>query len=139
MVMKRRPKKTRKYLGTRSHGRGNTKNRRGAGCRGGRGMAGIDKHKWSWAMNVDKNYYSKIGFANPTRKTVDAVNLYEINQMALKKKLEKKGDKYQFEFDGKVLATGSVTVPLSIRAASWSKNVEKKLKESGGEISGLEQ
>lgn len=137
MVRKRKSKKTRKHLGKRSHGRGNVKNRRGAGCRGGRGMGGIDKHKWSWAMNTDKDYYSKHGFTRPNRKKVKAVNLYEVNQRALLKKLEKKGDKYLFEFDGKILATGNVTVPLSIKASSWSKNVEKKLKDSGGEISKL--
>ncbi len=137
MFMKRKGKQKKKFLGTRSHGRGNTKNRRGAGSRGGRGMGGIDKHKWSWAMNIDKNYYCKHGFSNPTRKKVDVVHLYEINQSAVKNKLEKKGDKFKFEFRGKVLATGKVTVPLSIKASAWSKNVEKKLSESGGEISKL--
>ncbi|MBU0533014.1 50S ribosomal protein L15 [Candidatus Micrarchaeota archaeon] len=135
--MARKGKKTRKYLGTRSHGAGNTKNRRGSGCRGGTGKAGIDKHKWSWAMNVDKNYYSKHGFSRPNKTRVNAINLFEINQRAITHELKKKDDKYLFEFDGKVLATGSVSVPLSIKAVSWSKNVEKKLKEVGGEISKL--
>lgn len=138
MVTKRKGKKTRKHLGKRSHGRGNVKRGRGAGCRGGRGMGGIDKHKWSWAMNVDKDYYSKHGFHRPNKTEVDRVNLYEINQLAVLNKLEKKGDKYVFQFQGKVLATGSVTVPLSIKAVAWSKNVERKLKETGGEISQLE-
>ena len=135
--MRRRSKKTRKLLGQRTHGCGNTKNKRGKGCRGGRGMAGVDKHKWSWAMNIDKRYFSKSGFTRPNKTSVKAVNLYYINQKALLNKLEKHGDKYMFEFDGKVLATGSVTVPLSIKATAWSKNVEKKLKETGGEISKL--
>lgn len=138
MIMKRKGKKTRKLLGQRSHGRGDTKNGRGAGCRGGRGMAGIDKHKWSWAMNIDTRYFSKSGFTRPNRSRVKAINLYEINQRALLSKLEKKGDKFTFEFKGKVLGTGSVNVPLSIKAVSWTKNVEKKLKEAGGEISKLE-
>jgi large subunit ribosomal protein L15 len=133
--MTRKKKQKGKFLGQRSFGRGNTKNRRGAGNRGGRGMGGIDKHKWSWAMVHDKDYFSRIGFSNPTRKDVPVVNLYEINQEALKEKLAKKGDKYQFEFKGKILATGKVTVPLSIKAMAWSKNVEKKLTETGGEIS----
>ena len=137
ILMKRKKKQKKKFLGTRSHGRGNVKNRRGGGSRGGRGMGGIDKHKWSWAMNNEPDYFSKFGFSNPTRKTVKVVHLYEINQRAVLNKLEKKGDKYQFEFKGKVLATGKVTVPLSIKAAAWSKNVEKKLSEKGGEISKL--
>jgi large subunit ribosomal protein L15 len=135
--MERKAKQKKKYLGKRTFGKGNTKRKRGAGSRGGRGLGGIDKHKWSWAMNIDKNYYCKHGFSNPTRKDVDVVNLYEINQRAVLNQLEKKGDKFQFEFKGKILATGKVTVPLSIKAMAWSKNVEKKLSETGGEISKL--
>ena len=86
-------------------------------------------------MNNDKDHFGKFGFSNPTRKNVKVTHLYEINQKALLNKLEKKGDKYQFEFRGKILATGKVTVPLAIKAQAWSKNVEKKLSESGGEIS----
>ncbi len=136
--MKRKGRQKKKYLGKRSHGRGNIKTRRGAGSRGGRGMGGIDKHKWSWAMNNDKNYFCKHGFSNPTRKEVPVVHLYEINQRAVLGELEKKGDKYSFDFKGKILATGKVTLPLSIRATAWSKNVEKKLSETGGEISKIE-
>jgi ribosomal protein L18E len=53
--------------------------------------------------------------------------------------LEKKEGKYVFDFDGKILATGSVTLPLSIRASSWSRNVEEKLKAAGGTISKLHE
>ena len=139
MVTKRKGRQKKGYLGTRSFGRGNTKNRRGSGNRGGRGMAGIDKHKWSWAMKNDKDYYGKCGFARPNRKSVDVVHLYEINRMAQLAKLEKKGDKFHFDFKGKVLATGKVTFPLSIKALAWSKNVERKLGEAGGEIAKLEK
>ncbi len=136
--MKRKGRQKKKYLGKRSHGRGNTKNRRGSGNRGGRGMAGICKHKWSWAAKYNKEYYCRYGFVKPDRKTMDVVHLFEINRKAVLEKLEKKGGKYLFDFKGKVLATGKVTMPLSIKALSWSKNVEKKLSESGGEIAKLE-
>lgn len=137
--MKRKGRRKKRYLGQRSHGRGDTKNRRGSGNRGGRGMAGICKHKWSWATKNDPEYYGAHGFVNPTKKTAKVVHLYEINRRAVLDKLKKKEGKYQFEFKGKVLATGNVTLPLSIKALAWSKNVEKKLGESGGEISKLEK
>ncbi|MFN7990552.1 MAG: uL15 family ribosomal protein [Candidatus Micrarchaeia archaeon] len=131
------------YLGHRSHGRGNVKNRRGSGNRGGRGMAGVDKHKWSWAVKNPKEhdiYFGKHGFTNPAKKkAVKVAHLYDINQKAVSNELEKKAGKYHFDFEGKVLATGAVTVPLVIRANSWSKNVEKKLSETGGAISKLEK
>lgn len=138
-MSKRQKKQKSGYLGHRSHGRGNVKNRRGSGNRGGRGMAGVDKHKWSWATkHFGGSYFGKSGFVNTTTKEVKKINLYEINQRALLNKLEKKDGKYHFEFKGKVLATGGVTVPLSIHAVCWSKNVEKKLSETGGQITKLE-
>ncbi len=136
--MKRKAKQKSEYLGHRSHGRGNVKNRRGSGNRGGHGMAGIDKHKWSWAAKNAPDYFGKHGFVPLGRKDVKVAHLYDINQKALSEKLEKKGGKYHFDFDGKILATGTVTVPLVIRARSWSRNVEKKLAEAGGQISKLE-
>lgn len=136
--MKRKGRQKKSYLGHRSHGRGNVKNRRGSGNRGGRGMAGIDKHKWSWAAKNDKEYFGKFGFVRPNKKVVKVAHLYKINQDALLDRLEKKGGKYYFEFKGKVLATGAVTVPILIKAECWSKSTEEKLKAAGGEISKLE-
>jgi large subunit ribosomal protein L15 len=136
-MTKRKGRQKRAYLGHRTHGRGNVKNRRGSGNRGGHGMAGICKHKGSWASKYAKDYFGKSGFVRPVHETIDVINLYEINQKAVTNQLEKKGGKYHFDFNGKVLATGVVTVPLSIHASCWSKNVEKKLSESGGEISKL--
>jgi len=135
--MRRKSRQKSEYLGHRSHGRGNAKNRRGSGNRGGRGKAGRCKHKGSWVANNDKDYFGKCGFDSFNRKNVDVINLYEINQMAVLEKLDKKDGKYHYEFKGKVLATGKVTVPLSIKAESWSKSVEKKLGELKGDISKL--
>ena len=53
MVVRRRKKKN-KLRGQRTHGGGGTKNRRGAGCRGGVGKAGSHKHKFS-------KYYVEFG------------------------------------------------------------------------------
>lgn len=114
------------------------KNRRGSGNRGGRGMGGICKHKVTWETKYAPGYFGKTGFTRPVGEETKAINLYEINQRAVCNQLDNKGGKYHFDFDGKVLGTGQVTVPLVIRAASWSKNVEKKLGDAGGQISALE-
>lgn len=140
LMTKRKEGQKKGYLGHRSHGRGNVKNRRGSGNRGGRGMAGIDKHRWSWAVkNVRGCYFGKNGFTRPVGKDVKVAHLYDINQKALLNQLEKKEGRYVFEFDGKILATGSVTAPLAIKAASWSRNVEEKVKAAGGSISLLHE
>jgi large subunit ribosomal protein L15 len=141
-VVKRKRRRNKKYLGSRSHGRGNIKRGRGAGTRGGVGKAGLCKHKYTALAAREKGYFgsSVRGFVNPAKKPgADVAHLYDINQRAVLGKLEKKGDKFVYEFRGKVLATGRVTVPLSIKALEWSKRVEEKLKASGGEISKLEK
>jgi len=103
-------------------------------------MAGIDKHKWSWAMKYAPKYYGKHGFARPNQPDdVKTVNLFQINQDAVTSRLEKKAGRYHFDFKGKVLGSGKVTVPLVVRAEAWSKGVEKKIKEAGGSISKFEE
>lgn len=100
-------------------------------------MAGIDKHKWSWAMKNEPDYFGKTRFVRPqgTKRVVEKVNLYQINQKALKNLLEKKNGKLVFQFNGKILASGEISVPVEVHAQSWSKNVEEKLKAAGGSIS----
>lgn len=137
-MTRRKARQKRGYLGHRTHGRGNVKNRRGSGNRGGRGMAGVCKHKGTWEVRYSPGYFGKTGFTRPVRKDVKAINLYEINQKAVLNQLEKRAGKHHFDFEGKVLGCGSVTMPLVIRASAWSKNVEKKLGAAGGQISALE-
>ena len=118
-MVKRKGRRNKKYLGLRSHGRGNIKRGRGGGTRGGVGKAGLCKHKGSLIALKDKDYFGKSsrGFVNPVKKQKkDVVHLYDLNQKAVAGRLEKKGDRYVFEFRGKILATGNVTVPLSIKA-----------------------
>lgn len=141
-MVKRKKRRNKKYLGLRSHGRGNIKRGRGAGTRGGVGKAGLCKHKGTWLAVNDKDYFGRSarGFVNPAKKPrIDVAHLFDINQRALLGKLDKKGDKYLFEFKGKILATGKITVPLNIKALEWSKRTEEKIKASGGEISKLEK
>ena len=139
MVSRRKPKQKRAFLGRRRFGKGDIKNARGSGNKGGKGNAGRCKHKGTWVAVYAPGYFGKYGFANPNsgRKT-PVFHLFDINQKAVCGKLEKKEGRFLFEFKGKVLATGSVTVPLSVRAISWSKRVEEKLKAAGGSIEKLQ-
>lgn len=137
MAARRKSRQKSGYLGRRRFGSGDVKNKRGSGNRGGRGNAGRCKHKGTWVAKYAPGYFGKFGFVNPTEKDVPVSHLYDINQKALTNKLEKKAGKFYFEFEGKVLSTGRVTVPLHIRALSWSKNVEEKLKHAGGTIEKL--
>lgn len=138
MVSRRKTVRKKKYRGLRFHGAGNVKNRRGSGNRGGRGNAGLHKHKFSWITKNDPDYFGKSGFTRPNATSSKVINLYDIDRKAITNQLEKKDGKYYFEFSGKVLATGSLSVPVKIKALAWSKNAEEKIKKVGAEITKLE-
>jgi large subunit ribosomal protein L15 len=54
-------KKTKKFRGSRTHGRGK-KAGRGAGLRGGRGNAGLLKHRYMYMIKNMPNHFGKQGF-----------------------------------------------------------------------------
>lgn len=137
---KRKAKSKRKYLGAgRTHGHGNKKAARGGGTRGGRGMAGMGKHKFSYVTAYAKDYFGKHGFVRHGVKTeIPVSHIYEISASAAHGKLEKREGKYYYEFRGKILATGSISVPVVVKAICWSKRAEEKIRAVGGEISKIE-
>ena len=63
----RRAKKIRKKRGSRTCGYGITKKHRGAGSRGGRGKAGLLKHKKTWMIKYDPDHFGKKGFKVPVK------------------------------------------------------------------------
>jgi len=131
---KRTKKQKSKFLGHRSFGRGNVKNRRGSGNRGGRGKAGLHKHKFSWVTAYEPDYFGKYGFTRQNKKTMAVLNLYEIDRRAQLNKLEKKNGKFYFEFKGKILGSGNLTLPVVIKALAWSNTVSEKVKKVNGDI-----
>ena len=127
----RKNRKTGKYRGTRHCGTGNVKNKRGSGCRGGVGNAGLHKHKWSWVTTNDPKRYGREGLKKHKLQR-PVLQLYEINSLA-----EKEG-KTDIAFKGKILATGRIIHPVNVRAVSWSARAEEKIKAAGGNISKIE-
>lgn len=138
--MRRKERQKKKYLGHRSFGRGNVKNRRGSGNRGGRGKAGRDKHKFTWITAKSPGYFGRDRFYPVNSPPpMPVLHLYEVQQNATAGRLEQQGGNYRVEFQGKVLSTGKISVPVSIRALAWSKRCEEKIKKSGGSIEKIEK
>lgn len=132
----RKGKRNRKFNGTRNHGKGNAKNRRGKGGKGGWGRAGMHKHRFTYVTRYERHWMShggRYGFANQNAGAeLPVINLYEIDQLARKGEIEKREGKLTFDFDGKVLGTGAITVPVVVRALAFSEKAKEKLKASGG-------
>jgi len=136
-VPERRRKKTNKLRGNRSHGKGNTKNRRGAGCRGGRGKAGSHKHTYS-------KYWMEFGIKKrlKAKEREEAINLNELNGLIPllleKKQAVKEGEKIIIEGKNagfsKVLGRGKIDFAIELKGIKASKKARKEIEEKGGKI-----
>lgn len=138
----RKRRKGRTQRGRRTYGRGCSKRGRGSGERGGTGMSGGHKHKWSYIIRYMPDYFGKHGFTRPAavRGGVNAINVGELDEN-LDKLLElgvarREGDRFVVDvnklgFD-KVLGSGQVTRPLDVTAKSFVESAKRKLEEAGG-------
>jgi len=135
--------RTKKFRGSRTHGRGR-KAGRGAGLRGGRGNAGLHKHKWISVVKYCPDYFGHHGFKRPQSVVTDkiTVNLSEVEQSL--PVLAKDG--YAVQKDGKwtvdltkmgvdkLLGSGRISTPISIKVPEASASALEKLKAAGGAI-----
>ncbi|WP_256398167.1 uL15m family ribosomal protein [Haloarchaeobius litoreus] len=137
--------KKRRQRGSRTHGGGTHKNRRGAGNRGGRGRAGRDKHEFH-------NYepLGKHGFKRPQdiQDDVVEINVQKLDEDAVlyaaEDLAEQDGDTYVIDardvVDGghdadvvKVLGGGQVRNELAVTADAFSASARGLIEEAGGE------
>jgi large subunit ribosomal protein L15 len=136
--------KKRRQRGSRTHGGGTHKNRRGAGHRGGRGRAGRAKHEFH-------NYepLGKYGFKRPedAQTTVLEVTVQKLDEdaalLAADGLAEKDGDAYHidardvvedgYEADAvKVLGSGQVRQELHVVADAFTASAVELIEEAGG-------
>ncbi len=131
--------KKRKYLGNRSYGRGNTKNGRGKGTRGGVGRAGYHKHRWLKTIKEGLHKSRRHGFVN---RNSESVLTTEITIAQLQRNVE--AGLYKKSADGKyevtlpvrekVLSQGKLTAALKISAGAFSAAAKEKITEAGGQV-----
>jgi len=137
----RREKSSRKRRGYRVHGYGRTGQHRGSGQKGGFGNAGRKpgKHKYSWVLRYDPDYFGKHGFRRPTKKEFKEISLLEISQYAekwLKEGMANYKEGY-IEIDlnklgyNKVVAGGELKGKFIIKAEAFSERALEKIKSSG--------
>lgn len=140
MVVRKRRKKN-KLRGQRTHGAGNTKNRRGAGSRGGVGKAGSHKHKFS-------KYYVEFGTkrklkAKEKGETITLTRLdSKIPEWVEKGIVKKEGelivvDGKEIGFD-KILSNGKISHKIKPINIGLTKKAEEKIIQAGGNTGELE-
>ncbi len=139
-----KPKKARRYRGSKTHGGGSMKKRRGAGHRGGRGRAGSGKRGdakkpsyWkTWTMGAH-------GFVPHDRERLQIMNLSDLERYL--PDLEKAGFAKKasggFSIDltaagiDKLLGTGSVSQKFAITVDAASAKAVDRVSAAGGSVS----
>ncbi|WP_423999719.1 uL15m family ribosomal protein [Haloarcula salina] len=138
--------KKRRQRGSRTHGGGSHKNRRGAGHRGGRGAAGRDKHEMH-------NYepLGKSGFKRPQKVQEDVATI-DVREIDENVTLLAADDVAEVEDGGfrvdardvvddaedadyvKVLGAGQVRHELTLVADDFSEGAREKIEDAGGSV-----
>jgi len=123
--------RTNKFRGrSRYHGRGK-KAGRGAGLRGGRGNAGINKHRLMTRLKYMPGHWGMHGFnQHPSLSKVNiSINLKEVCQIA-------EGDEINLSEMGydKLLGSGRIEKALKITVAYASARAIEKVQAAGGSV-----
>jgi large subunit ribosomal protein L15 len=146
--MAQKDRKIQRMRGTRNCGWGNTQKHRGAGSRGGRGMAGSKKQKWSYVSKYMPDHFGRVGFKMPLKMihedTKVNVGMLDTNLDRLVRdgKAILSGKKYAIDLEAmgydKLLGTGKVKHVLEIKVARSSKSAMEKVAGAGGKVELLE-
>ena len=125
------PSRTNKFRGSRYHGRGK-KAGRGAGLRGGRGLAGIGKHRLMTRIKYMPGHWGMHGFnRHPSlRKVHLTANVSELSDMA--------GDSDSIDMADhiidKLLGGGQIKRALSVTVEHASARAVQKVEAAGGSV-----
>jgi len=129
--MKYKRKKSVKLRGSMTHGHGHKKKRRGGGSLGGRGNAGLLKHKKFRMLKYQRERLGKHGFKSLKQKgfkpNTVTLNLNDLVRLAEGKEI----DLTSLGYD-KVLGSGKVTVALTVKAKAFSEKAKEKIEKAGG-------
>ncbi len=137
--------KKRRQRGSRTHGGGSHKNRRGAGHRGGRGAAGRAKHEFHNYEPLGKHGFSRPDSVQEEILTIDVQKLdedallYAADDVAEETDGGYRIDARDVVEDGyeadavKVLGGGQVRNQLEVVADAFSASARALIEEAGGE------
>lgn len=137
-------RRSEKFRGYRTHGRGK-KAGRGAGMRGGRGNAGLHKHKYITVVKNDPKHFGRYGFTRPKSPlerpptTINVSQLEERLDRFQKEGIAKKTqDRIEVDLSSagieKLLGSGKLQIPLYVKVKEASERAKSKVEDAGGEV-----
>jgi len=128
------------------------KKRRGRGARSGHGKTSCRGHKGANARSGPTTYLGfeggqmslirrlpKRGFINANKEVfqvvnVEALNIFKNNDIVDVKSLYVNGLVREPNRPVKILGSGELTKPLTVRLSAFSESAKKKIEEAGGKI-----
>lgn len=141
--MAHKDRKIRSKRGTRTCGWGGAQKHRGAGSRGGRGMAGSKKQKWCGISKYFPNYFGQHGFVRHSADTEDrTINLRDLEKNLAEfvnaGKISVDGNRYVVNLTDlgydKLLGSGKISTQIDVTVKSFSKKAKEKIEEFNGSI-----
>ena len=114
-----------------THGRGK-KGGRGAGLRGGRGNAGLLKHKYMYMVKNMPDHFGRHGFKRHQSIT-ERDKIINVGQLEEKFPGKKDINLTKEGFD-KLLGGGKINSDLKIKVKAASQKAIDKIAEKGGEV-----
>mgnify|MGYP001770768842 FL=1 len=144
--MRRREKKSKYLRGWRTHSWGRVGQHRKSGQSGGRGRAGLLKHKKSWLLKATNGelypLIGKHGFVSRFERVGKVINVGELEALLAKLTsegaVEVKEGKYVVDLTKlgyvKLLGEGKVSKPIVVKVKAASAKAIKAIKEAGGEV-----
>jgi len=135
MTSDRKRRKKNSLRGQRTMGGGSSKNRRGAGCRGGRGNAGSNKHRFHSLRRL-----AAIKYKLKAEKKGKAITLFDLDRaleaLAAKGKVKKEGNAFVVDKKcgyEKILSQGETTKKIILKINA-SKGAISKIIKAGGKF-----
>ena len=136
-------RKNERHRGSRTHGRGK-KAGRGAGLRGGRGNAGLNKHNQLKVKIDNPDYFGRKGFKrhpslHNNKGTINVGSIqsdlpkYLENGMAKKEGKNIVIDLTETDYD-KLLGGGVIKSPLTIKVNETTQKARDKVAAAGGKV-----
>ncbi len=140
----RREKKRKYYRGSRTYGWGRVAQHRRSGRKGGRGLVGYGKHKWTWVVKYAPDWYGKHGFTRhpslvPEVRAINIGVLDEIAEELVERGLAEREDgavKVDITRLGynKLTGRGRVTRKLVVMAPKATSKAIEKVEAAGGKV-----
>jgi large subunit ribosomal protein L15 len=133
--MATRLRKVRRLRGSRTHVWVQIAQHRRTGAKGGSGMAGLHKHKWSYTVKYAPDHFGSNKWHPPKRVLTERwINLNQLESLVA---ASGEIDLATLGFD-KLLGQGSVSAAYKVKVPRASSTAVEKIKAAGGSVEILE-